>query len=82
MRHSLREFGAEQTRQWFAQRGLETKTEYDGRVFPVTDRSESVMALLQAEMERMGIWMMVGAQLKGIYPDLGRYRLEFVQGPD
>lgn len=34
---------------WFAARGVETKTESDGRIFPTTDRSETVVdCLLQS----------------------------------
>lgn len=36
-------FGPEDIRAWFASHGVETKAESDGRVFPVSDSSESII---------------------------------------
>lgn len=42
-------FGAADTVEWFAGRGVELKTESDGRMFPVTDSSQTIVdALLDA----------------------------------
>lgn len=42
-------FGAPDTRRWFESRGVELKTEADGRVFPATDSSETVIDCLMRE---------------------------------
>ncbi|MCC7518920.1 MAG: NAD(P)/FAD-dependent oxidoreductase [Verrucomicrobiae bacterium] len=45
----LHRFGPRETMAWFASRGVTLKTEKDGRVFPTTDKSETIVdALLSA----------------------------------
>ncbi|MFV1994785.1 MAG: NAD(P)/FAD-dependent oxidoreductase [Verrucomicrobiales bacterium] len=40
---------------WFAERGVKLKTEADGRVFPVTDDSETVVACLRRAAHDAGV---------------------------
>ncbi len=40
---------------WLAERGVETKTEEDGRMFPVTDDSGTIVACLQRAAEQAGV---------------------------
>ena len=40
---------------WFAERGVELKTEEDGRMFPVTDDSATIVDCLTAAAERAGV---------------------------
>ncbi|MEY4938323.1 MAG: hypothetical protein RIQ93_58 [Verrucomicrobiota bacterium] len=40
---------------WFAERGVELKTEADGRMFPVTDDSETIVACLLGAAEKAGV---------------------------
>jgi len=47
-------FGPWATRDWFQSRGLDLKTEPDGRVFPSSDRAASVIAVLEAEAAKYG----------------------------
>jgi predicted Rossmann fold flavoprotein len=39
-------FSSNHTQQWFEGRGIDLKTEADGRVFPITDRSETIANVL------------------------------------
>lgn len=48
-------WGVEQTIDWFAQRGVELKTEPDGRMFPVTDSSQTIADCLQAAAREAGV---------------------------
>jgi predicted flavoprotein YhiN len=41
-------FGPSDTRRWFTEHGVQLKTEPDGRMFPVTDSSQTVIDALQA----------------------------------
>ena len=43
------------TVEWFAARGVELKTEPDGRMFPITDQSTTIVTCLQREAERTGV---------------------------
>lgn len=49
------EFGPQQTIDWFEQRGIALKTEADGRIFPTTDSSETIITCLLKETSRLGI---------------------------
>lgn len=40
---------------WFAERGVETKAEEDGRMFPVTDDSATIVDCLMRAAERAGV---------------------------
>src|ERR1041384_3833149 len=40
---------------WFAARGVETKTEADGRMFPVTDDSATIVDCLMGAAENAGV---------------------------
>ena len=46
LRGPFTRFQPRDTIAWFEQRGVQLKTESDGRVFPVTDRSETIVACL------------------------------------
>lgn len=49
------EFGPVQTKEWFTAKGVRLKTEADGRVFPVTDSSQTIIECLFQEIRRHGI---------------------------
>jgi len=48
-------FGPHDTIEWFAARGVELKTEADGRMFPTTDSSATIVDCLQRAAERAGV---------------------------
>lgn len=50
LKKSLYQFPPKQTIEWFESRGVKLKTEPDGRMFPVTDNSQSVIDCLWHEM--------------------------------
>jgi predicted Rossmann fold flavoprotein len=50
LRKSLYQFTPKDTIQWFEERGVKLKAEADGRMFPVTDSSQSIIDCLWAEM--------------------------------
>ncbi len=51
----LHRFSAADTVAWFEARGVRLKREDDGRIFPVTDSSETVIACLLAEAKAGGV---------------------------
>jgi predicted Rossmann fold flavoprotein len=53
-------FGPRDTLSWFAQRGVELKTEEDGRMFPVTDNSATIVDCLTGSAERAGVNVRIG----------------------
>ena len=48
-------FGPRETVAWFADRGVQLKTESDGRMFPVTDDSATIVDCLQAAAAKAGV---------------------------
>lgn len=51
----LHAFGPEDVIHWFESRGVPLKTEPDGRVFPRSDNSESIIRCLTDEAARLGV---------------------------
>jgi predicted Rossmann fold flavoprotein len=51
----LQKFSAADTVAWFAARGVTLKTEPDGRMFPVTDSSATIVDCLMAAADRAGV---------------------------
>jgi hypothetical protein len=51
----LKTFAAADTVAWFAARGVTLKTEKDGRMFPVTDSSETIVNCLSEAAKRAGV---------------------------
>lgn len=52
---ALNRFSAEDTVAWFQQRGVRLKTEEDGRMFPITDSSGTVIDCLMYEAKAAGV---------------------------
>ncbi len=50
LRKSLYRFGPQQTIDWFESRGVVLKTEADGRIFPVTDDSQTIIDCIWQQM--------------------------------
>lgn len=63
---AFREFGPKQTIEWFASRGVILKTEADGRMFPVTDDSQTIIDCLLNEARKYGVKIMMGTTVQSI----------------
>ncbi len=59
-------FGPRDTVAWFAERGVELKTEGDGRMFPVTDSSQTIIQCLVEEAKCLGVELCTGFGVKAI----------------
>ena len=55
LRPLLNQFDAQATVRWFESRGVPLKTEPDGRMFPTTDSSETIIDCLLRTADRRGI---------------------------
>ncbi len=60
------------TMDWFTSRGVALKTEPDGRVFPVSDRSSSITDCLQAAARRAGVRVQTRCGVEQATPRTGR----------
>ncbi len=54
------------TIEWFALRGVELKTEADGRMFPVSDSSQTVIDCLMREVNVYGVEIRMHAEVKDV----------------
>jgi hypothetical protein len=68
-------FGPRETVQWFEQRGVRLKTEPDGRMFPTTDDSQTIITCLWNAAKRAGVTVRTGARVEGIEPAAGKWRI-------
>ena len=51
---------------WFKQRGVELKTEPDGRMFPVTNSSQTIIDCLMSEANKYGVEIMLNKEVSGL----------------
>ncbi|MEB3206736.1 MAG: NAD(P)/FAD-dependent oxidoreductase [Vampirovibrionales bacterium] len=63
---NFRQFGPLQTRHWFESRGVPLKTEADGRIFPQSDTSQSIIDCLLNEAKRLGVKIQTGQSVRGL----------------
>lgn len=68
LRWSFEQFQAKDTVEWFNNRGVELKTEDDGRMFPVTDNSETIINCLMAEAKKYGVQIRTKTKADSIEP--------------
>ena len=66
LRGPLSRFGAAQTAAWFENRGVNLKTEADGRMFPVSNTSETVVNCLLGAAQRAGVELRTGAAVRSL----------------
>jgi len=55
LRWSFEQFQASDTVEWFSERGVELKAEEDGRMFPVTDSSETIIQCLMEDAKKYNV---------------------------
>ncbi len=57
---------------WFTGRGVELKTEADGRMFPVTDNSATIVDCLLRAAEKAGVQVRTGTGVKQVEPSFAK----------
>src|SRR5580698_4333731 len=66
VRRELYRWGVTDTSGWFEERGVLLKTEADGRMFPVTDSSQTVIDCLLREVGRYGVEIKLHTEVKEV----------------
>ncbi len=61
--------------QWFESRGVKLKTEEDGRMFPTTDNSQTIINCLLEEINKLGIKIEVHKPVLAIEKELKGFKL-------
>jgi len=80
LKKALHQFSSSDTWKWFESRGVPLKTEKDGRVFPVSNSSQSIIDCLMAEAKKRGVEIKLGAQVKKLIPQTEGIDLFFKGG--
>lgn len=60
------QWDAQSTINFFESQGMPTKIEAEGRVFPKSDRSQSVLDVLERELEKSGVKILIDSPVLGI----------------
>ncbi|MDB2614381.1 NAD(P)/FAD-dependent oxidoreductase [Chlamydiales bacterium] len=66
LRGPFHRFQPKDTIEWFTSRNVPLKTESDGRMFPTTDNSETIIECLMDEAKRVGVQICLGVGVKAI----------------
>lgn len=65
---------------WFAEKGIELKTEEDGRMFPVTDDSQTIIDCFTKSCRRLGIEILTKTSLQDLQQEQEGWKLKTSQG--
>jgi len=66
LRGAFSRFQPQDTVEWFTTRGVELKTEADGRMFPDTDSSQTIIDCLEAERVKLGVELLREAKIASL----------------
>ena len=61
------------TIEWFEKRGVELKIEEDGRVFPVSDSSQTIINCFLSEVKRLGVEVLLNQSVKEIQKEADHF---------
>ena len=62
----FQKFSARDTVAWFESRGVKLKTEADGRMFPVTDSSQTIVNCLLHAAQKAGVKMRLNCAVESV----------------
>ena len=77
LKNAFRQFNTTDTQAWFGERGVSLYTQDDGRVFPVSDDSQTIVDCLQNEMTRLGVKIVYKAWVTVLASEGGKWSLRF-----
>ncbi|MBE9116160.1 NAD(P)/FAD-dependent oxidoreductase [Lusitaniella coriacea LEGE 07157] len=69
LRGAFSRFQPQDTVAWFEERGVRLKTEADGRMFPVTDDSETIINCLLESAQEAGVQIRTGVRVESVCKD-------------
>ncbi len=75
LKKTFTQFGPSETQMWFEQRGVPLRTEADGRMFPVTNTSQTIIDCFLREAERLGVVIRTQSPVHALMPDGNAFQL-------
>jgi len=76
VKKTFHQFFTTDTISWFEERGVKLKTEKDGRMFPVTDSSQTIINCLLNEAQQYGVKILMKTEVKTIVKEEHSFKLE------
>jgi hypothetical protein len=80
LKKAFHQFFINDTVSWFKERGVQLKTEEDGRMFPVTDSSQTIINCLLNEVNRYKVGILMNKDVKSLMPSGERWKIGFANG--
>ena len=80
LRKAFRHFAVADTIAWFRDRGVELKTEPDGRMFPTTDDSGTIVDALTSAADRAGVEVRLRCPVTALEPQGSRWVVRTPEG--
>jgi predicted Rossmann fold flavoprotein len=80
LKKSFHHFFTTDTVEWFKQRGVLLKTEADGRMFPITDSSQTIVDCLIKEANKYGVEILMGREVDQLAIGNGQWAIVFKDG--
>jgi predicted Rossmann fold flavoprotein len=75
VKKTFHQFFTIDTIKWFEERGVKVKKEKDGRMFPVTDSSQTIIDCLMLEANLYGVDIRMNAEVKELKMENGKWRI-------
>jgi len=75
LKKAFHHFFTTDTIAWFKKRGVELKAEADGRMFPETDSSQTIIDCLIKESNKYGIDIRMNKEVKDMYTEDAKWKL-------
>jgi hypothetical protein len=73
-------FQPKDTVAWFEDRGVKLKAEEDGRMFPTTNQSQTIIDVFLGEADRLGVHLQTRQHIISIFHTEGRFHIQFRDG--
>ena len=80
LRGAFSRFQPQDTVKWFAQHGVTLKTEADGRMFPITNNSQTIIDCLTQTAKQAGVKLFTRTPAKNITKSTGQFLVELKSG--
>lgn len=80
IKKALHQFSTKDTIYWFEKRGVNIKAEKDGRMFPVTNSSQTIIDSLLREVNELNIEIVMNAEVKMVEKENVHFCIKTVSG--
>ena len=82
LRNVFSRFSTSDTINWFESHGVKLKTEPDGRMFPQTDSSQTIIDCLLSEIQQVGVTVNLNTSVREINYEKGEFKVMTESGKE